>query len=54
MAFTFAGYVLNPQTHQLWHNGVPQAVEPQVFDLLCLLAKEAGNLGREDRRRGHN
>jgi TolB-like protein len=48
MTFTFAGYVLDTQTHQLSHNGVPQAVEPQVFDLLSLLAKEAGNLVTKD------
>jgi len=48
MTFTFAGYTLNTQTHQLLHNGVAQPVEPQVFDLLCLLARAAGKLVTKD------
>ncbi|MCP4385041.1 MAG: tetratricopeptide repeat protein [Hyphomicrobiales bacterium] len=48
MTFTFAGFVLNTETHVLSRNGIAQAVEPQVFDLLCMLAREAGKLVTKD------
>ena len=48
MIFTFSGFALNVETHVLSRDGVAQAVEPQVFDLLCLLAKQAGKLVTKD------
>lgn len=48
MTFTFAGFVIDTETHQLLCGGVVQPVEPQVFDLLCLLAKKAGKLVTKD------
>ncbi len=48
MKFTFADCVLDAESYSLARNGQPVAVEPQVFDLLLLLARNAGRLVTKD------
>lgn len=48
MRYAFADCLLDTETHSLTRNGQPQKVEPQVFDLLCLLVENAGNLVTQD------
>lgn len=48
MTFTFAGFTLNTETHAFSRDGTGRAIEPQVFDLLCLLARQAGKLVTKD------
>jgi len=48
MKFTFADCVLDAESYSLARYGQPVAVEPQVFDLLLLLARNAGRLVTKD------
>lgn len=48
MKYSFAGCVLDAESYSLARNGQPVAVEPQVFDLLTLLARNAGRLVTKD------
>jgi DNA-binding winged helix-turn-helix (wHTH) protein/alpha-beta hydrolase superfamily lysophospholipase len=48
MQHKFLGYVLNTEAHTLTLDGVVKPVEPQVFDLLHLLIKNAGTLVTKD------
>lgn len=49
MEYRFAGYSLNTARHTLSLSGEAIHVEPRVFDLLHLLAREAGALVSRDR-----
>ena len=49
MRYSFADYVLDTESYALTRNGVAVPVEPQVFDLLALLAANAGKLVTRDR-----
>ncbi len=40
--------MLDIESHRFTRDGVEQAIEPQVFDLICLLAKNAGKLVTTD------
>lgn len=48
MRYEFGTYALDTVTHALSHDGQAQPVEPQVFDLLHLLVKHAGDLVTKD------
>ncbi|TNF21899.1 MAG: alpha/beta fold hydrolase [Rhodobacteraceae bacterium] len=48
MRFSFANCVLDIERHLLIRDGVPVKVEPQVFDLLWLLVRNAGVLVTRD------
>jgi len=48
MRYQFGGYVLDSDAHRLTCDGVAVPVEPQVFDLLQLLAENAGQLVSRD------
>ncbi len=48
MIFTFGECILDTDSHVLTRDGEVISVEPQVFDLLCLLAENAGNLVAKD------
>lgn len=48
MIYAFAGHVLDVKRHALTRNGETVQVEPQVFDLLRLLAENAGSLVTKD------
>jgi len=48
MQYEFSGYVLDTEAHSLSRNGEAQQIEPQVFDLLHLLLKNAGSLVTKD------
>ncbi|WP_223422891.1 alpha/beta fold hydrolase [Tateyamaria pelophila] len=48
MEYQFADCVLNTARHDLTRAGVPQKVEPQVFDLLLLLVGNPGRLVSRD------
>ena len=48
MKYSFAGCVLDDESYSLARNGQPVAVEPQVFDLLMLLARNTGRLVTKD------
>ncbi|MBW8635604.1 alpha/beta hydrolase [Hoeflea sp. WL0058] len=48
MKYSFADCVLDAESYSLARNGQPVAVEPQVFDLLLLLARNAGRLVTKD------
>ena len=48
MQHKFLGYVLNTEAYTLTLDGVVKPVEPQVFDLLHLLIKNAGTLVTKD------
>ncbi len=48
MIYQFAGNVLNIDRHVFSHGGNEVAVEPQVFDILSLLAENAGTLVTKD------
>ena len=49
MIYSFSGNSLDVGRHVLMRDGKPVPVEPQVFDILCLLARNAGNLVTKDR-----
>lgn len=49
MRFSFADYVLDTDSYALTRDGAAVQVEPQVFDLLALLAANAGKLVTRDR-----
>ncbi|MBF9031566.1 alpha/beta fold hydrolase [Rhodobacterales bacterium HKCCE3408] len=49
MIYAFAGNRLDVSGHTLFHNDQLVPVEPQVFDLLVLLAENAGALVTKDR-----
>lgn len=49
MRFCFAEYVLDTDNYTLNRDGAAVQVEPQVFDLLALLAANAGKLVTRDR-----
>jgi len=44
MRYAFCDCSIDTDTHRLTRDGQEQKVEPQVFDLLCLLVENAGNL----------
>lgn len=48
MKFAFAGHVLDTDGLSLHRDGTPVAVEPQVFDLIWLLARNAGRVVSRD------
>lgn len=48
MRYRFSDCVLDTEAFTLTRAGQPVAVEPQVFDLLCLLAEKAGKLVTKD------
>ncbi|WP_319546406.1 transcriptional regulator [Ruegeria conchae] len=48
MRYVFADCVLDTDAHNLLRHGSPVAVEPQVFDLLHLLIRNAGQLVSRD------
>jgi len=48
MRYTFADCLLDIEQHQIFRNGDPVKVEPQVFDLLHLLVQSAGTLVTRD------
>lgn len=48
MRYQFADCVLDTDAYALTRGGAPTAVEPQVFDLLRLLAENAGKLVSKD------
>jgi DNA-binding winged helix-turn-helix (wHTH) protein len=48
MRYAFADCVLDTENYTLTRNGAPVSVEPQVFDLLALLAMHAGKLVSRD------
>lgn len=48
MKYKFSDYVLDTDAHSLSHNYEDQRIEPQVFDLLLLLLKNAGDLVSKD------
>ena len=48
MEYQFADCVLNTERHDLTRAGVPQKVEPQVFDILLLLLNNPGRLVSRD------
>jgi pimeloyl-ACP methyl ester carboxylesterase/DNA-binding winged helix-turn-helix (wHTH) protein len=48
MAYRFGSCELRPQSRELLVDGQPRSVEPQVFDLLCLLAREADRVISHD------
>lgn len=48
MRYEFSGYVLDTEAHSLSRDGVAEPVEPQVFDLLHLLIRNAGALVTKD------
>lgn len=48
MRYSFGEYKIDKSAYQLLANGVPVAVEPQVFDLLLLLAANAGRVVTRD------
>ncbi|GMG84492.1 alpha/beta fold hydrolase [Paralimibaculum aggregatum] len=48
MRFLFADCVLDTKRHRLLRSGEPVPVEPQVFDLLHVLAERAGELVTKD------
>lgn len=48
MRYAFANCILDTDTHSLLRDGVPQKVEPQVFDILRLLMENAGKLVSQD------
>ena len=48
MTFEFSDCVLDPVAHTLTRGSELQAIEPQVFDLLLLLVKNAGVLVTKD------
>lgn len=48
MRYRFSDCVLDTEAYALTRAGQPVAVEPQVFDLLCLLAENAGKLVTKD------
>ncbi|NNE79242.1 MAG: alpha/beta hydrolase [Silicimonas sp.] len=48
MRYRFSDYTLDTEAHVLLHDGMDQRVEPQVFDLLALLLKNAGSLVTKD------
>ncbi|NND21476.1 MAG: alpha/beta hydrolase [Boseongicola sp.] len=49
MIYSFSGNRLDTGRHVLVRDGAPVAVEPQVFDILCLLVRNAGQLVTKDR-----
>lgn len=49
MRFAFAECVLDSDSYVLTRDGAPVPVEPQVFDLLALLARNPGKLVTKDR-----
>ena len=48
MRYHFATCVLDTDRHLLTREGAPVKIEPQVFDLLCLLVRNAGVLVTRD------
>ena len=48
MRYEFADCVLDTESYQLQRLGTEVPVEPQVFELLCLLAENAGKLVSKD------
>lgn len=48
MRYQFADCLLDTDSFRLFRNDAPQAVEPQVFDLLQLLAEQDGRLVTRD------
>jgi len=48
MRYEFADCLLDTESFKLFRGGEQQAVEPQVFDLLLLLAEQAGRLVSRD------
>ncbi len=48
MGYRFGDCELRPQSRELFVDGQPRSVEPQVFDLLCLFAKEANRVISRD------
>jgi DNA-binding winged helix-turn-helix (wHTH) protein/pimeloyl-ACP methyl ester carboxylesterase len=48
MKYHFAGHVLDTERHSLTRGAQAVKVEPQVFDLLCLLLRNAGQLVSRD------
>jgi DNA-binding winged helix-turn-helix (wHTH) protein len=48
MRYEFSNYVLDTEAHSLSRDGEAQPIEPQVFDLLHLLLKNAGSLVTKD------
>jgi len=48
MTYLFGAYELNLDSQQLLGNGIPQDVEPQVFDLLKHMVENAGRLVTQD------
>lgn len=48
MRYQFADCILDVERHELSLSGQPVALEPQVFDLIHLLVRNAGNLVSQD------
>lgn len=48
MIYSFSGNSLDLGRHVLTRDGKSVPIEPQVFDILCLLARNAGNLVTKD------
>ncbi len=48
MRYAFADCLMDIENFRFFRNGEPQAIEPQVFDLLRLLAEHAGQLVTRD------
>ena len=48
MRYEFSGCILDTEAHSLSRNGEAEPIEPQVFDLLHLLLKNAGSLVTKD------
>lgn len=48
MRYRFADCILDVKRHELYRDGVLVPVEPQVFDILHMLVRNAGNLVNQD------